>query len=160
LTTGAFAVSLRKMNFNPNIHHRRSIRLKNYDYSQRGLYFITICTFQRENLLGEISKGQMPLSPFGEIVRDEWLKTAEMRPNVILDQWILMPNHLHGIIEITGDRRGTLPRALGEGAGNQNMPCALGKGMGNPDVQPQGHVQRAPTERFGKPVSNSIPTIV
>lgn len=96
----------------------------------------------------------MQLNPFGEIARNEWLKTAEMRPAVTLGEWILMPNHLHGIVEITGNRRGTLPRALGEGVGDDDTR------KNKTGTQQQGHVQRAPTERFGKPVSNSIPTIV
>ena len=88
------------MKYNPNIHHRRSIRLKGYDYSQNGLYFITICTQNREHLFGTISNGQMALNPMGEIAHTEWFKTASMRPNIRLHEFIVMPNHIHGIIEI------------------------------------------------------------
>ena len=88
------------MKYNPDIHHRRSIRLKGYDYSQNGLYFITICTQNREHLFGTISNGQMALNPMGEIAHNEWFKTASMRPNIRLHEFIVMPNHIHGIIEI------------------------------------------------------------
>lgn len=96
-----------KSKYNPEIHHRRSIRLKGYDYSQEGAYFITICTHDRECLFGEIVNGEMRLNPFGEIVRDEWLKTPTIRPNIELAEWVIMPNHIHGIVIITV-RRGEL----------------------------------------------------
>lgn len=114
--------------YDPTKHHRRSIRLKGYDYTQPGAYFVTICTYQRESLFGEIVDGMMVLNECGEIARDEWFKTAQIRANVQLhqDEFVIMPNHLHGIIWIVGARR-----------------------------------RRAPTqEKFGKPVSGSIPTIV
>ena len=142
--------------------------MKGYDYAQGGVYFVTICTQGRENLFGEIKGGEMRLSGIGEVVKSEWLKTPEMRPNVTLDEWIIMPNHIHGIITID-DGRGTLPRASVEGKGNTGTQVikkgtqqrARAEGKGDTATPPQGHVQRAPTvERFGKPVSNSIPTIV
>lgn len=89
------------MAYNPNIHHRKSIRLKGYDYSQAGLYFITICTQNRACLFGEIVGGQMVLNVFGEIAIDEWEKTEKIRENCRIYESIIMPNHMHGIIEIT-----------------------------------------------------------
>jgi putative transposase len=89
------------MKFNPDIHHRRSVRLRGYDYSQEGLYFVTICTQNRECLFGEIISGQMRLNPMGEIAQAEWIKTEQMRPNIQLHDSIVMPNHIHGIIQIT-----------------------------------------------------------
>lgn len=86
------------MAYNPLIHHRRSIRLKGYDYSQSGAYFITLCTQNREHVFGEISGGEMKLSPLGEIAYHEWLKNPNLRPNVALDVFVIMPNHMHGII--------------------------------------------------------------
>ena len=104
------------MKYNPEIHHRRSIRLKGYDYGQAGLYFITICTWQRGHTLGAIEDGEMQLSQFGEIARDEWFRTAQLRPNITLAEFVVMPNHLHGIISIDdsdggGDGTGTQQRA-------------------------------------------------
>jgi putative transposase len=87
---------------NPQNHHRRSIRLKGYDYTQSGAYFVTLCTYQREEIFGTVVEGEMRLNPFGEIVREEWLKTAQIRSNVELheDEFVIMPNHIHGIIWI------------------------------------------------------------
>jgi putative transposase len=90
------------MKFNSDKHHRKSIRLKGYDYTQPGWYFITICTQNREWLLGEITGGEMVLNTFGGIVRDEWLNTEKIRDNVELDAFVVMPNHFHGIIHIAG----------------------------------------------------------
>ncbi|WP_416336931.1 transposase [Crocosphaera sp. UHCC 0190] len=88
------------MTFDPEKHHRRSIRIRNYDYSQPGAYFVTICTYQKQCWCGEIKNGQMCLNQLGKIVADEWLKTAIIRPNFQLDEWVIMPNHLHGIVII------------------------------------------------------------
>ena len=90
------------MTFDPQKHHRRSIRLKGYDYTQPGAYFITVVTHDRECLFGEIVDGEMRLNEFGEIVRAEWFKTAVVRPYVMLypDEFVMMPNHTHGIIWI------------------------------------------------------------
>jgi REP element-mobilizing transposase RayT len=88
------------MVFDPEKHHRRSIRLKHYDYSQSGLYFVTLCTFQRNCWFGEIKDSQMLPNQIGKIVAEEWLNTPKIRSNVKLDEWIVMPNHFHGIIMI------------------------------------------------------------
>jgi REP element-mobilizing transposase RayT len=84
---------------------RRSIRLQDYDYADEGAYFVTICTYGRACLFGEIVNGEMRLSRVGEVVLNEWLQTAIVRPNVELDAFVIMPNHVHGIIVIT-DRAG------------------------------------------------------
>jgi REP element-mobilizing transposase RayT len=86
---------------NPRFH-RRSIRLKGFDYTASGAYFVTLVSFRRECLFGQVVEGEMRLDPYGEILRQEWLKTAEIRSNVELheDEFIIMPNHLHGIIWI------------------------------------------------------------
>ncbi len=80
------------------IHHRRSIRLRDYDYCSTGAYFVTICAFQRECLFGEVVNGEMQVNPFGEIVREEWQKTDIVIENVTLDEFVIMPNHIHGIL--------------------------------------------------------------
>jgi REP element-mobilizing transposase RayT len=86
--------------YNPAKHHRQSIRLKGYDYSSSGAYFITLCTHQRQCLFGEIVAGEMQLNPYGEIVAEEWQRTLEIRANFAIDAWIVMPNHFHGIVII------------------------------------------------------------
>lgn len=86
--------------YNPSLHHRRSIRLKNYDYAGKGLYFITLCTADRKNLFGRIINGELFLNPLGKIAKEEWAKTPEIRNNITLGEFIIMPNHMHGIISI------------------------------------------------------------
>ncbi len=90
------------MQYDPQIHHRRSIRLKGYDYTQPGAYFVTICTYQHAEIFGEVVEGKMRLNPLGEIVREEWSKTAQIRQEVELheDEFAILPNHFHGIIWI------------------------------------------------------------
>ncbi|MCL6512547.1 MAG: transposase [Anaerolineae bacterium] len=92
------------MTYDPRKHHRRSIRLKGYDYTQAGAYFVTIVTHDRECLFGDVVGGEMRLNAYGEIVRDEWFRTAIVRSHVILDpdEFVVMPNHVHGIIWIVG----------------------------------------------------------
>jgi len=85
--------------FNPDIHHRSSIRLKGYDYSQEGLYFITICTQGRLCLFGEIENGGMALNDAGGMVKHQWQELICRFDNIKLYEFIIMPNHFHGIIE-------------------------------------------------------------
>jgi len=88
------------MTYNPDIHKRQSIRLKGYDYSQSGLYFITICCYQRECLFGNIINSQIILNNFGQLIKEEWLKSAEIRKEIEFDDFVIMPNHFHGIVII------------------------------------------------------------
>jgi REP element-mobilizing transposase RayT len=86
------------MTYNPLIHNRKSIRLKEYDYSQTGEYFITICTYNRKNIFGDIIHEEMQLSQMGTIVQRYWKDIPDHFQNVELDDYIIMPNHIHGII--------------------------------------------------------------
>jgi len=79
-----------------------STRLKEWDYSTPWWYFVTICTTNFQNWFGEIKKGKMILNDLGRIVEEEWLKTIEIRSNVDLDYYVIMPNHFHGIPIIKG----------------------------------------------------------
>ena len=97
----------RYMKYNPDVHHRKSIRLKEYDYSQEGMYYITICTQDRECILGEIVgansiSAQMKLNDAGNIINNIYLDLVNQIKNIKLHDYIIMPNHLHGIIEICG----------------------------------------------------------
>lgn len=97
-------VAIENMTFDSMNHHRRSIRLAGYDYSQEGAYFVTISVarrVRRNNPFGRAENGVMKLNGYGKIVAEEWLKTAQLRPNVILDEWMVMPNHFHGIVMFT-----------------------------------------------------------
>lgn len=131
------------MKFDPKKHHRRSIRLKGFDYTQAGAYYITIVTHQREHLFGEVVNGEMQLNKFGLVAKGQWEKLARRFKYVELIVFVIMPNHMHGIIFIVDERKGTAV----------DMPNA------NPLF-----FRRDPTdehtEKFGKPVKGSIPTII
>lgn len=88
------------MKYNLAIHHRRSIRLKGHDYSRPGAYFITICTQDRLHLFGEVKNGKMILNEFGIIVAEEWKRSEEIRKEINMDVFVIMPNHIHGILMI------------------------------------------------------------
>ena len=90
------------MKYNPDIHHRRSIRLKDYDYSQAGAYFVTICTQNRECMFGDIVGGEMRLNDAGCMITRWWEKISTKFSTVETDVHIIMPNHFHGIISIVG----------------------------------------------------------
>ena len=125
--------------FDPQKHHRRSIRLKGYDYSQNGAYYVTIVAWRRECLFGEVVNKEMVLSTFGVVAKQQWEKLPKRFPNIELGAYMIMPNHMHGIILIT-DGRGTAE---------------------NPNDSDRESSRRAPTEeQFQKPVKGSIPTII
>lgn len=88
------------MKYSPQIHHRRSIRLKGYDYSQNGLYFVTICLHNQLCLLGKIIDGEVILNDAGVMVKQYWMDMSKHFPEVILHESVIMPNHVHGIIEL------------------------------------------------------------
>ncbi|MGB4499161.1 MAG: transposase [Methylococcaceae bacterium] len=90
------------MKYNPDIHHRRSIRLKNYDYSQAGLYFVTICVNNRLSLFGQVVNGEMLLNDAGKMIEKWWFEMACKFGRLALHEFVVMPNHFHGIIEIVG----------------------------------------------------------
>ena len=127
-------------NYNPNIHHRKSIRLKGYDYSQAGLYFITICCDDRKHLFGEITDGEMEMNENGTIAYNEWMNTPEIPKNIELGEFIVMPNHIHGIINIT--RRGELhsPNIITDDNDTHQMDGHQMDGR-----QMDGRIQYAPT---------------
>jgi putative transposase len=109
------------MKYNPVKRHR-SIRLKDYDYTQPGAYFVTIVAYDRAGLFGDIVDGEVHLSRYGELVSTYWQAIPKHFPHAEMDVFVVMPNHVHGIISINDSTE---------------------------------HF-----ERFGKPVSGSIPTIV
>jgi putative transposase len=118
--------------YDPEKHKRRSIRLKGHDYVVAGTYFITLCTYQRECLFGKIADGVMQLNPLGEIVENCWNQIPQHFPNAQSKDFVVMPNHFHGILMVLQDdhdRRGMA------------VPCPY---MGE----------------FGKPVAGSLPTMI
>ncbi|GJD20736.1 hypothetical protein RIVM261_056920 [Rivularia sp. IAM M-261] len=100
------------MPYNPRIHHRRSIRLKGYDYTQPGKYFVTINVAKREHLLGHIENGEMYLNLYGEAVKTNWHNLPKIYPHVELDAFVIMPNHIHAIIVL---KEQTIPKATRQG---------------------------------------------
>lgn len=140
------------MAFNPEIHHRQSIRMPSHDYSRSGAYFITICCNARQALFGEIAQDHMMLNEAGLAAQHCWHEIPEHFPMAFLDEFIIMPNHMHGII-IIPERRGTACRAQ-----NINAECVRAK---NKIAECEGTACRAPTgEQFGKPIAGSIATII
>jgi putative transposase len=91
------------MPYNPNIHNRKSIRLKNYDYGKEGLYFITINCAKRRSLFGKVIEQKMHLNESGLEAERCWLEIPSHYPNVCLHEFVIMPDHIHGIIEITSN---------------------------------------------------------
>jgi putative transposase len=86
----------------PNKHHRRSIRLPGYDYAQEGAYFVTIVTAQRQCLFGDVVEVAVRLSPLGMVAAACWQAIPQHFPGVEIDVWVIMPNHVHGIIVLPG----------------------------------------------------------
>ena len=89
-----------KMSHNKNKYHRRSIRLREYDYASPSWYYITICTHNRECLFGEVNDGKIVLSQIGKTAQEYWLEIPNHFANTELDEFVIMPNHIHGIIII------------------------------------------------------------
>lgn len=109
--------------FDPEIHHRRSIRLRGNDYSKPGYYFFTICSKYREPLFGRIeNNNSMILSPFGKIVESTWLDLPNHNYNIILDFFVIMPDHIHGIIQIEDSINRNSEQNM-VGAGSKPAPC-------------------------------------
>jgi len=92
------------MDSSPDKRYRsKSLRLKSHDYSEKGYYYITICVKNRNHFFGKINNGQMILNEFGIVTNNQWLKLVDRFPNIELDVFQIMPNHMHGII-IINDR--------------------------------------------------------
>jgi len=92
--------------FNPDIHQRTSIRLKNYDYSQNGAYFVTICVNNMVCLFGDVVDGKMVLNDAGKMVQTAWNNLPKRFSEIQLDVCTIMPNHLHGIVAIVARPEG------------------------------------------------------
>ena len=95
---------------------RKNIRLKNFNYASGRYYFITICCYKQKSFFGKIQKEDMTLNSFGQIAYQEWLNMHEKRVNLKLDKFIIMPNHMHGIINsdaMTGEASLALTNVLG-----------------------------------------------
>jgi putative transposase len=115
------------MTYDPDIHHRRSIRLKGFDYSSNNAYFITVRVEKRQCLLGEIVNAVMVLSECGKIIVECWNDLPNHYSNIQLDQYVVMPNHFHGIIQIGGELKDG-PKITKEG-GLETRPYGRTRGL-------------------------------
>ena len=88
------------MNYDPDKHHRRSIRMRGYDYSQEGVYFVTVCTQDRQCLFGEVVDGEIRLNDAGRIIERWWFELNHKFSTVETDKFVIMPNHFHGVVVI------------------------------------------------------------
>ena len=125
------------MAYNPDIHHRRSIRLCDYDYGTAGFYFVTICVHERRALFGTITDGIMHLNDAGRMVEDEYHRLSDHYPHIKCHEYVIMPNHFHAIIQITDDV------AVGAGSACPEMGiqpvCKQGGQIGQADPAPTRH---------------------
>ena len=90
------------MSYDPDKHHRRSIRLRGYDYAQPGAYFVTIATHEKQSMFGEVEDGQMRLNEAGRMIERWQAELTNKFPSVETDEYVVMPNHFHGIVAIVG----------------------------------------------------------
>lgn len=122
------------LKYNPTIHHRRSIRLKGYDYSQAGLYYITICTQNQLCLFGDIQNQEMILNDAGKVINQWWNEMKCKYKNIELHEHIIMPNHFHGIIQIANTPVGADLCVCPDIENKENNVGDLGKGehIGSP----------------------------
>jgi len=132
--------------FDPEIHHRNSIRLKGYDYSQVGGYYLTIVTYGRKILFGDVVGGEIRVNAMGKIAQECWSEIPVHFPNVGVDVFTVMPNHVHGILFIY-----------------ENNPVETNSFPSVGARTRRGTIYRAPTpkiEQFGKPMAGSLPTVI
>jgi REP element-mobilizing transposase RayT len=152
---------------NSKKHQRKSFRLSEYDYSFPNWYYITICTHERRNLFGNIKNGKMILNKFGNVVEEEWTQTKELRKYIDLDYYVIMPNHLHGIIIIEQSIEKNNFQSPSHTTENVGATCRIeptdlqGRGeLNSPTGDNSGRIQYAPTNNKFKSPSHSLGAIV
>lgn len=128
------------MQFDPTRHHRQSIRAKGFDYSEAGGYFVTICTHKRKSLFGEIIEDKMVLNNCGEIIEIIWKELPLHFPNLQLDGYVIMPNHIHRIIMIEKSSTYSLG-VMNHAPTEESTPSHVGAQF----IAPKGAINRAPT---------------
>jgi hypothetical protein len=138
------------MKYDPDIHHRRSIRLKGYDYSQAGAYFVTICANDRECLFGNVTDGEMRLNDAGRMVQTVWDELPVHYANIDIDISQIMPNHFHGIIIV-----GVGPCACPNNKDAQKGQPHIHEGQPHTQER-QSHIQKGQPRRVA-PTGLSLP---
>lgn len=161
------------MPYDPKKHNRQSLCLPQWDYRRPGAYFVTVCTHNRMHLFGEVVDGNMVLNPHGRIVVEEWRHTEQVRDNVMLDAFVVMPNHVHGIICITANPGNDCPDPGGHPSPRSSNPSTDDTGANPrrdsltmnpcdpsmhpyPALNPHGRPRRS----FGGAVAGSLSTIM
>ena len=151
------------MKSNPGKYHRRSVRLQGYDYSQAGAYFVTICVQHHHYLYGKIMNFKMRLNTAGEMVYRLWNQLPNKYPHIELDEFIVMPNHLHGIIMIHENGGGNdacwggYIARRGDGDGNDGCRGEVTSPLHSSDQSPDQSPER-PSEQ-SPPHPNSHPSL-
>ncbi len=139
--------------FDPRIHHRHSIRLKGYDYSQTGTYFVTLVARQRQSLFGEVANGVMYLNQYGEILRQVWMDLPRHYPHVTMDEFVIMPNHVHGIVVLHDCRGGSV--------GNGSLPMGAMSGeVLLPEMAQTRPYVRSSDQHHPQTIHHALPEIV
>ncbi len=123
------------MAYDPERHNRKSNRLKGYDYSQPGFYYVTICTQDRVERFGDVSDDEMVLNDAGEIVDEKWNLIPARYGHVVLDKYQVMPNHMHGIVQIVGSSNGE-NKSFGNGNVGTGLVPVLNDGDGSVENGP------------------------
>ena len=109
---------------------RKTVRLKHFDYSSNTVYFITLCSLNRECIFGDIKEGVFNPSPIGEIVWAEWRRTPEVRHEILLDVFCLMPNHFHALVSQRGDSAGRATHRVAPTKSKTLKPKTVGSLVG------------------------------
>lgn len=133
-----------------NRYRISSTRMQNWNYGWKGYYFITICTYKRICYFGEICNGKMILSQAGETAKDEWLRSPVIRPdmNLTLDEWVVMPNHIHGILIIGRNE-----------FNNKEKNPAINTTNGDDDIKNSIHLEKEQQNKFG-PQRKNIGSVI
>ena len=133
--------------YNPEQHHRRSIRLKEYDYAAEGLYFVTICAHEYRPMFGTVIGGTMHLNDAGQMVEKEYHHLMDMYPEIICHEYTIMPNHFHAIIQISDETIGN----QNENGYRRGIPCGcpitstVGAGSARPETFTEKHPRKTST---------------
>jgi len=152
------------MRYDSDKHHRRSVRLAHYDYRQEAVYFVTICAYQQACLFGQIQDMIMHLNKYGQIASACWDDIPKHFPHVECDVFVVMPNHIHGILVIVNDSI-TKPNTMTDDTENHNVATGRGLPWQAPTDTPSSAIPQTtppntPIRQFSKPVAGSIGMII
>jgi REP element-mobilizing transposase RayT len=142
--------------YDPDKHHRKSIRLPHYDYTQAGAYFVTICAHNRKCLFGEIVDGQPRLNENGRIVAASWQVIPSHFENVKLDAHVVMPNHIHGIIFLVGAKHFCSPKNASPSSRRVNVQMAHNQDRWVRSFRISNQFRRAGSTNYAKPTAKAF----